>query len=56
MFSRWDEIYRLVRREKLALGVAAEAPADTALLHATNAIAAITHDHQSARVLAIPGE
>ena len=56
MFSRWDEIYRLVRREKLALGVAAEAPADTALLHATNAIAAITHDHQSARGLAIPGE
>jgi radical SAM superfamily enzyme YgiQ (UPF0313 family) len=45
MFASWDAIYRRVREQNLASGVVTRAPADTADLHRSNVIAALTREH-----------
>ena len=48
MFASWDGIYRRIREQKLASGVVSRAPADSAELHHTNVISALTKEHATA--------
>jgi hypothetical protein len=45
MFASWDSIYRGVRDQKLASGVATRAAVDSTDLHRTNVIFALTREH-----------
>jgi anaerobic magnesium-protoporphyrin IX monomethyl ester cyclase len=54
MFASWDDIYRRVREQKLASGFVSRAPADTATLHHTNIIFALTKEHATAHRFAVP--
>ena len=48
MFASWDGIYRRVREQNLAGGVASLAPANTTELHRRNVISALTKEHATA--------
>jgi hypothetical protein len=49
MFASWDGIYRRVREQNLASGVASSALANATELHRTNVIAALTREHATSR-------
>ena len=45
LFADWDQIYRTIRRQKVAAGTVLKPPAETTDLHKTNVIKVVRHEH-----------
>jgi anaerobic magnesium-protoporphyrin IX monomethyl ester cyclase len=50
LFADWDDVYRAIRRNRIAQGRSQGAPADSTELHRSNVIAKLAHEHQGVRL------
>jgi radical SAM superfamily enzyme YgiQ (UPF0313 family) len=54
LFADWDDIYRSVRRERIAAGVSEVSPADTTKLHERNVVTRLRRDQETGHTLVLP--
>ena len=47
LFSEWNEIYKNIRRKKIASGAIEKSPTESTELHKVNVISAIVKDHST---------